>query len=66
MGEVLVMKAKPIKKDELVWQCSCGEQEFWLHMGGEVQCTGCHGIHIGLTWVTTDEKAPEMTEPTPK
>ena len=47
---------EPEPQQEIVWQCACGCQFFYLHKDGSVQCFGCKTWQAG-TWVVDPEGA---------
>lgn len=50
--DITARKAKvlPAADTEMVWQCECDSQVFWLHVGGGVRCAGCNQIHDTVIW----------------
>lgn len=40
--------------EDMIWECSCGCTEFWLHQSGVVTCTDCEEI-VDLEVIWNDE-----------
>jgi hypothetical protein len=38
------------KKPELVWECQCGGQHFYLNLDGTVECRSCKLIRESIEW----------------
>jgi hypothetical protein len=39
-----------VKKPELVWECNCGGQHFYLNLDGTIQCRSCKLIRETIEW----------------
>lgn len=50
-AEVIVMADFKAKKPELVWECSCGGQMFYLNVDGTIQCRSCRLVRESIEWV---------------
>jgi len=42
MGEIVVFDGM---KQDMLWTCQCGENDFWLLKGGEIVCPTCLEAH---------------------
>ena len=50
MNEVVELKGFRKKKPELVWECSCGGQMFYLNRDGTITCRSCNLIREAIEW----------------
>ena len=39
------------KKPELVFECKCGSQHFYLHADGTIECRSCKLIDERIEWM---------------
>jgi hypothetical protein len=39
------------KKAEMVWECDCGGQHFYLNRDGTIECRSCKQIRESIEWV---------------
>lgn len=51
MSNIVDIKNFATKKPELVWECSCGGQHFYLNLDGAIECRSCKLIRESLEWV---------------
>ncbi len=51
MTEVVDLDAFRPKKVELVWECSCGSQLFFMQVDGSIQCRSCLHIMERIEWM---------------
>jgi hypothetical protein len=40
MSEIVILNSRK-QRDLDVWQCQCGNYEFWLYSDGSVSCANC-------------------------
>jgi hypothetical protein len=45
------VKFEPKQKEEIIWTCPCGEQLFYVHINGNMECYNC-----GLKSLPPDEE----------
>jgi rubredoxin len=38
------------KRKELVWECTCGGQLFFLNIDGSIACRSCNRTRTSLSW----------------
>jgi hypothetical protein len=42
------------KKPDLVWECNCGGQRFYLNMDKSCTCVACGTVRTSLIWGMCD------------
>jgi len=47
------------KKPEMVRECTCGGQHFYLHMDGAIECRSCKLINESIEWVFREGQGPQ-------
>ena len=47
------------KKPEMVRECTCGSQHFYLNSDGSIECRSCKLINESIEWVYRDEEGPK-------
>jgi len=51
MAEIIDMeRMRKKKRHDVVWQCGCGNQTFFLVKGGTVQCARCDSVSKTKRW----------------
>jgi len=60
MGEVTELPFRP-KRPELIWECRCGGQHFYLHNDGTIECRSCKLVNETIEWVFRDGQGPKRT-----
>lgn len=50
----VVQLRPPAPEPEPVWQCNCGNQWFFLHENGRIECSSCGVWARGHHWVDDD------------
>jgi len=58
MGEVVkfsVVEPQPVEAVEYVWECICGNTEFFLHEDGDAECGSCGTVSAIVRCFATDE-----------
>jgi len=48
--KVVKLENYKTKKPDLIWECNCGGQLFWLHKDGAVECRDCKTVKSTLRW----------------
>lgn len=51
MSDVVSLEDFREKKPEMVFECKCGGQHFYLHGDGTIQCRSCQHIMERIEWV---------------
>jgi hypothetical protein len=46
------------KKPEMVFECRCGGQHFYLNNDGTIECRSCKLINETIEWVFRDGQGP--------
>lgn len=55
-GNVVDLKDFREKKAELVFECVCGGQHFYLHADGTIECRSCKLIRESIEWMYRAEQ----------
>lgn len=40
-------RRKPVKRNEVIWQCTCGGQWFYFHSSADIECVACGKFQNG-------------------
>ncbi len=51
MTEVIDLDDFRPKKVEMVWECRCGSQLFFLQFDGSIQCRSCQQVMERIEWM---------------
>lgn len=54
MGDITSLDQFRERKSEIVFECPCGSQHFYLHQDGYIECRGCKMIVDKIEWIYRD------------
>lgn len=57
MGEVTDLNQFRSKKPEMIWECQCGGQHFYLNNDGTIECRSCKRINETIEWIFRGQKS---------
>ena len=49
-AQVLNFEDFRLKRPEMVWECTCGGQHFYLNLDGSIECRSCKLIRETIEW----------------
>lgn len=62
MNDVVDLEQFRPKKPEMIWECRCGGQHFYLNKDGTVECRSCKLINETIEWMFRGCQVPEKRE----
>lgn len=54
-ADIIELNGLREKKPEMVFECNCGSQHFYLHSDGTIECRSCKRIEEHIEWMYREE-----------